>query len=1102
MQFLHVGWPNNKQQRVMWSPGGWLGSLRIMVSRNLFAIEVPTVNMATRAARCGAWAVACLLLASVPAAANEADDQYRVAAGQYARGRWELAWQEFDAFLASFADHPQAAEARFYRAEAAMQLSRYQSSRDDYRSYLDLHAEGQHAQQARFRVAEASYLLGDRDQATRDLQQFLDKHPADPLAAYALPYLAEMELAAGKTEQAADRYQQALDRFPTGPLADDCRLGLARALEIQQQWEEASLYLRALAAKQGSPLSAKAQFHLGLGEYRQGRIDVARTEFEQLAVRHPQGIWHARAKLALARCDYRQSRWPAAERRLRPLLDQPEVALEAALWLGLTQKAQSQWQAAQTTLTQAASDAANGPQSQGLLRAAVVFHAADAARMAGNLDTAKQWYGRVLQEWPTSRLAEDALLGQLLTALAAEDHSRVDRWGQEISLRLPSGRQREHADRAWARSLLSRRKYSEAVVVLLPLVNQVVPATAPAALVGGGASETLLGVYSAPLDARGGWPDNLLASHVEEVSGQPGRQRTEDLYLLALAYQGLQRYHEALVVTDQILPAAADALLADTHLTRAAILLALDRDQQSIPHLEHYRLNHPLGDRRRHCLEELAVVYARLGALPRARSTYDELRDESPAQYLAPAACRVAQTLQSRGEHEWSGELFEELLSLKPTDEVGATALLGLARSYTARRQHAKAAETWRHLLNQYPTHTAAGEAALTRARFLADQQAWAEAAALYAQVIDGALPSSPEQLAVAMWGAGQAADRQGNREEALRLYGQLDRQFANLSFRDALLYQWAWTHRDLQQSAQAEGLLKRLVEEHSESTYWHDAAFRLAEAHFDRGELEASGELIARVLHAQPPEDIAPHALFLSGRLAIAAKDWAASEKVMQRVVREHPHSSLAKIAVYWEAESAYQQNHFEHAQQRFAQLPESLATTHRDLAAMSALRQSQCLAAMQEWRTAKEKAEAALEKFPDFAQRYELDYVRGRCLAAKALFIEAREAYRSVTSSQTGGKTETAAMAQWMIGETYFHQQDYQAAIREYLRVEILYAYPLWQSAALLQAGKCHERLGQYGQAAELFARLVQDFPDSPHAADAAKRLPLAKQRSTNNK
>jgi TolA-binding protein len=62
----------------------------------------------------------------------------------------------------------------------------------------------------------------------------------------------------------------------------------------------------------------------------------------------------------------------------------------------------------------------------------------------------------------------------------------------------------------------------------------------------------------------------------------------------------------------------------------------------------------------------------------------------------------------------------------------------------------------------------------------------------------------------------------------------------------------------------------------------------------------------------------------------------------------------------------------------------------------------------------------------------------------------------------------------------------------------VEILYDYPAWQSAALLQAGKCSEALGQWKQAVETYQRLLKDFAESELAGDAAQRLKIAQERA----
>jgi TolA-binding protein len=179
----------------------------------------------------------------------------------------------------------------------------------------------------------------------------------------------------------------------------------------------------------------------------------------------------------------------------------------------------------------------------------------------------------------------------------------------------------------------------------------------------------------------------------------------------------------------------------------------------------------------------------------------------------------------------------------------------------------------------------------------------------------------------------------------------------------------------------------------------------------------------------------------------------------------------------------------------QRFSRLAGDPITQSGPLAATVSLRRAQLLARQKQWAEARQIVETIAAEHPDFEQRHELDYLLGRCLASEARFDEARAKYRAVVSSNTGGKTETAAMAQWMIGESYFHQQDYEPAIREYLRVEILYAYPNWQAAALLQAAKCHEQLGQWPDAQALYDRLIKDYPTTRYAEEAGRRLQQAR-------
>jgi TolA-binding protein len=234
-----------------------------------------------------------------------------------------------------------------------------------------------------------------------------------------------------------------------------------------------------------------------------------------------------------------------------------------------------------------------------------------------------------------------------------------------------------------------------------------------------------------------------------------------------------------------------------------------------------------------------------------------------------------------------------------------------------------------------------------------------------------------------------------------------------------------------------------------------------------------------------------------LKAQLAIAQEKWTELPPPLEQLVNEYPDSSLKLLAEYWLAEAAYRQDDHEQATSRLAALAKQVEGRDDKWLPMIPLRQAQILAHEKKWPEALELARGIEASFPGFEQQFEADYLIGRCLAGLGALNEAREAYLKVIRSPAADKTETAAMAQWMIGESYFHQRNYQAALREYLKTEILYAYPTWQAGALLQAGKCHELLGEWKQAGDLYARLLKIYPETPFVEEATQRLREAKSK-----
>ena len=160
--------------------------------------------------------------------------------------------------------------------------------------------------------------------------------------------------------------------------------------------------------------------------------------------------------------------------------------------------------------------------------------------------------------------------------------------------------------------------------------------------------------------------------------------------------------------------------------------------------------------------------------------------------------------------------------------------------------------------------------------------------------------------------------------------------------------------------------------------------------------------------------------------------------------------------------------------------------------------LKRIQCWVALKRWKDALEGAQALKGELaagdPAIA---ELDYASGSGLA-RAWPDSKRLAQRFRASWMPAKEGELAAQAQLMRGETYFHQDQFHEALRDFLKVDILHDAPRWQAAALLEAGKVYERLDQWADAAETYERLLSRFPKEPSAAEARQRLAAASRRA----
>jgi TolA-binding protein len=981
--------------------------------------------------------------------ADEAEDDYTVAAVQYQRKQWKFAAEGFEAFLKKYPAHARASQSRFFLAETLIQLGRLEEAAARFKEYLDRDANGQYARPALFRSGESVYLLGKNDQAKPLLEQFLAKYPDDKLDAYVLPYLGNVALGAKDLAGAERYFRQGLKQYPQGHLQDDCRFGLAQALERQGNRDEAERLYLAVAAKTSGPLAEDAQFHLGAIQYAMGKFAEAISSFDAFETRLAQSHWRPTVRLGRGWALVKLNRLAEAVPVFASIVSDPQVGLQARYWLGLTQKAQKDYPAAAKTLLAAATADPKSP-----LAATIHFHAGDALLRAGDTAAAADQFDAALAApGADEALAADALHGKAQAALKAKDQATLERIAADFAKRFPNSPLAVDVRRISARSLLERKQFAPAAEILKPMV-----------------------------DAK---PDGR------------GEQELEDRYLLALAYEGMGRTEDALRLNSQVVTGSPGQLQANAQLAQASLLVALGKHAEAIPFLEAFLASQPAGDAAMKGLAELSICYAKTKQVDKAKKAYGELIQKHPSnEVIVPVTAQMADAAFDAGETEWSRRLFEWLHQSAPSRDVEANSLAGVAWTQFKVGQWKEAAASCGQVLQKNPPPALAAEMALVRGKSLEKLSSFDEALAMYGLVIDK-YPQSV-QMPDALWAAARIQDRLKQPQAAAALYERINKEYPRFSKIDETLYWWAWDLGDLGQKEQSSATFQRILKEHPESILVPDATYRLASRAYEQQDFGRAKELVGAVLQGKPNAEIRKNSLYLAGQVALDQQKYDESRQAFTTLLAEFPDGEGRAKAEFGVAEAFYREQRYTEAIQRLQPLVQETAGHSEPWMASIHLRLAQSLSVKQRWSEAYLAASKIQQQFPAFVAQYEADYVIGWSLQNQADFAQARDAYHRVLRNSAAERTETAAKAQCMIAETYYHQKNWQEALREYMKVEILYDFPFWQSTSLIQAGKCHEALGERKEAIGLYQQVVEKYAKTQpeQAAEAAKLLDAARQ------
>lgn len=923
-----------------------------------------------------------------------------------------------------------------------------------------------------YAVAAGHYDRKNWRLAIDEFRTFVERYPGDPRTARGNFYLGEALRQLGRFDEARERYQQYVRAKPKGEHAAAAMFGSGEAAYLAGNLDAARGDLTEFLAKYpDDPLGAYALPYLGDIALRKDDDAAAETFFRDALKRFPKGSLQDDCRLGLARSLEKRNQTEEAERLYAAVAAKPSSPLadSAQFQLGALQYGAARYDQAIESFAVFEKRLKDSPWRSN----ARLGHALALLKLDRPAEAIERFDAALALPATDAEVAQQAMRGRIQAALKMKDYAAVDRDAAKFEKQFPQSELANDVRRLLARSLVERKEYKKAVPLLEPMIG------------------------AKPAD-------------------QLGRQDLENRYLLAVSDEGLGRYAEALTALSPVVERAEGQLKRDALATHGSLLLALKKYSEAVAPLEAFLNEKPSGDAEARALGELAICLARSGQIDKAKKRYAELIEKYPRHALvAPITERLAEAAYDANDAAWSAELSNRLAKDGGSTEYELKGRLSLGWSQYKAGKLTEAEATFDELLKKNPPEAIDAEAAFLRGRILEELGRSDSALAMYNRVISKH-PKS-KQHCDALWSAARLHEKLKQNAEAAAMFERLaavDPQYPKL---DAVLYEWAWAMRDLGKPAEADRLFERLRKEYPASRYRADAVYRLAQRAFDAKNFDAAARLADEVLDetakaanrveaaetnkkaGQSGTRLREYALFLRGQTAVAQADWPKARETFEAMLRTRADGQRRVAAEFWIAESYYREGDYAAASEHLDRIAEQLdkqidaqSNSRREpWMAMIPLRRAQTLAQQGRWTDAYGIAARIEKDYPNFEQQYEVDYLLGRCLANQADFEGARQAYAKAIRSASGEKTETAAMAQWMTGETYFHQKNYEAALREYHRLIYLYAYPNWQSAALLQAGKCSERLGQAKEAVELYRRLLQDYPRTPYVQEAKQRL-----------
>ena len=1015
------------------------------------------------------------------------------------------------------ADKANTAVPRSYTtANGLLHRGLYDLSAAEFRQFLTAHPKHEKATIARYGLAVCLFRLDKLEAAAEELSRL------QALRGFA--YEVEVATMLGQCHLAGNRYDAAIrafgtviDKQPDHPLADDAASQLVEALYRNGRLEDATKCCDTFESRWPDSMHRdRADYFGGLAAMKQQAHTTGISLFAGLLKMHPESPFAAHAALLLAQCYHRGGDLKAASRQYREVLSQadspyiPDALLGQATLLrhqNLPEKAGSLLdrlleQHAESSLAPAA----------WLARGRVGFD-------LGKYDAASKAFRRAMKETRGPQAAEAAY------------------WSAKCKLRLGEhARAARDLDKAIARypdcDLLPEMYYDRAVALLR---NGDLDAAAngfaefrdryPRHTLAAGALQSLASITHQQgnfgqsrkhaLAFLKQYPEHDLAAQVAFLVAE-NEYLAGNMKKAAVAYRRfLDRYQSAPNVATEKYRLGislyrlgefeqAEPLLADTaankpdgesfhavHLALGDIHFRRGEWKPSEQHLRAYLSKGLKVAAADDALLKLALVLQRQEQHEQAIELHDRLlKSFNKSPHRLQARFERGQALLALGHFDEAAQAFEQVLARNRDSRFAVPARRHLANISLRKGEYTEAADRFAGVARATGSADESAEATFQQGKALVMAKDFPAAEEAFKRLIDrfptfARLDAARANLAIAI-------ARQDKHEAAIELMKKVNASKLDSSLLASVRYEKAWCLRALGRKDEAAKAYRKLIGNEAGGEYGAHALLELAGIEAGDGRYDAAIKLLRQLrgsrnrLDKSAVSSLTEQADYQLGTCLFKTGQYEEAAKVLEDCTARQGEVKLCRSAEFFCGEALFALGkhkqavrHFEHAVADAKSGPEF---------GPSLLRLGECHAALQHWAQSEEYFYQYLEHFERGTQASQARFGVGWARENQGRLDEAIRAYERVVADHNG---ETAARAQFQIGQCLFAKKEYDRAARALLKVDILYAYPQWSAAALYEAGRCFEKLSKTAEARQQFTTVSEQYKDTQWATLASARL-----------